>query len=76
MLLRINDGIFIVIAFDLDRVWSIRNDVAVVPTKIQYNKNNTYYSRHKKQVNGTLCGFLHQVRIDFWQIVLKDYGRF
>lgn len=76
MLLRINDGIFIVIGFDLDRVWSIRNDVAVVPTKIQYNKNNTYYSRHKKQVNGTLCGFLHQVRIDFWQIVLKDYGRF
>lgn len=65
MLLRINDGIFIVIGFDLDRVWSIRNDVAVVPTKIQYNKNNTYYSRHKKQVNGTLCGFLHQVRIDF-----------
>lgn len=65
MLLRINDGIFIVIGFDLDRVWSIRNDVAVVPTKIQYNKNNTYYSRHKKQVSGTLCGFLHQVRIDF-----------
>ena len=65
MLIRINDGIFIVIGLDLDRVWSIRNDVAVVPTKIQYNKNNTYYSRHKKQVNGTLCGFLHQVRIDF-----------
>ena len=54
MLGRKNNGILDVIGFDLDRVWSIRKDVAVVPTKVQYHKNNTYYSRHKKQVGGTL----------------------